>query len=219
LTDFPDLVSIVVGLIGGLIPAYIMHKLSVRQSRKERFIPYLQKLYGIVSRIMKNAEAEKLSDRYKSFVNAKIEGRMREIAIKDLGKEQVNEPPYSSPEFVPYTFFVISYDKLIEIVRECRNFESVYSEMVSTGLLPALKVRDETLARFLSFFHDSTEYIVNETSGYFDKLMMTNETKTAQEFESRFQGEVFQRMLKLSISTRNLFNFGAELEKRLKKYV
>lgn len=164
----------VVGLVIGIITTYIGHTLSVRRSREERFTPYLQKLYGIVSRIMRNSNAEKLRDRYKLLVNARVEGRMREIAIKDLGEEQAGEPLYLKPEFVPLIFFVESCNDLVETVRECRNFESVYSEMEAKGLVSALKVRNGRLAHSLSWFHDSTKNIANETSDFFDRLVMTN---------------------------------------------
>jgi hypothetical protein len=53
-------------------------------------------------------------------------------------------------------------------LKECRGFESVYTEMEEKGLIQALRLRTERLFGSLNVFHQSAKSISRETSDITD---------------------------------------------------
>jgi DNA-binding Lrp family transcriptional regulator len=174
-------------------------------------------MYGIVSRIMRKIDAEKLGEHYKMLLNARIEEEMRETAMKKLNIEPSNVFESFGTSFVAYSLFVSSFNDLIETIRECREFESAFSDMDQKGLLSTLRLRDERLHSDLYWFHESSRYIVEETKDIADKLRTTTEVNDQTKAGVMSQSQTFQRIMMLN--THNLFLPGKSLEKRLRKYV
>jgi len=107
--DYQELISgFVLGLISGFFVEYIRHHFSVKRSKKEGFLPYLRKLYGSVSEIMKKTDAKELSKRYDRLFNAKVKEKIRESAIMELtGEEHIEIPEYMRPAFSARLMFFI----------------------------------------------------------------------------------------------------------------
>ena len=218
LADFTELlITFVLGLSTAYSTAYIAYWLSVRRSKKEQFQPYLQKLYGIVSRIMSHADAEKLNERYRHLLNAAIDQEIRESAMKKLAIEPSNVFESFGSSFIAYSLFVHSFNDLVETIRECKDFEIIFSEMEKKGIFSTLKLRERRLHTELSWFHGSSGYVVEETKDIVGALRTTTEANDQSSPGSMSPSQAFQKLMMLS--THNLFHFGASLEKRLKKYV
>lgn len=224
MADHLDLIiSFVSGLFIGAVTTYLGHLWSMRRTKEEEFLPYLRKLYGIVSRIMDRTDAENFKTQYNRLIDAKVNEKMRELAIKELTEGQTSKIPmpiWWSPSLATYITFVMSFKHLIEVAKECRDFESVYAEMEIKGLIQALKLRNNRLSGYLNMFHSSAEYVSDETSDIIEKLEKIEQTSEAiavKEFKSIFQDDMLQRLLELT--THNLFHFGLELKKQLEKHV
>lgn len=218
--DYQELVlGLVLGSISGFLVGffveYLHHYFSGKRSKEEVFLPYLRKLHGSISEIMKNTEAEELGKRYDRLINARIEEKMRESAIRELGaKEHVEIPEYMKPAFSALLIFLSSYNSIVEVIRECKRFESVYTEMEEKGLIATLKVHHGRLYNRLSFFHGSASYIVEETSDIVDNLVKASELKEGQTI---FEDDIFGTLRR--INTHNLFLYGSEVQQQLKKRV
>ncbi len=219
--NYPELIlTFISGLIIGIFLEFIRHSLSVRRSKREGLLPYLRQLYGSISRIMEKTDADKLNSRYERLFNAQIEEKMRESAYKKLvGKDNAKLPFLRSPAFGPYMMFLLSYNSLVEVVRESKQFESVYMEMEKKGLITTLKVHHKRLYFPLISVHQYTSHIVEVTSGIVDDLVTSYELKDDQEKERMVEDEIFAVLQRLSVPTSNLFNFGSQLQKQLKKFV
>lgn len=217
--DYQELILVfMLGLISGFFVEYVHHYFSVKRSKKEGFLPYMRKLYGSVSEIMEKTDAEELNRRYDRFINAKIKEKMRESAIKELaGKESIKFHELMSPAYPALLMFLSSYNSLIEVIRECKRFESTYVEMEKKGLIDTLKIHHGRLYSPLSFFHSSANYIAEETAEIVDNLVTAYELKEGQASETIFEDNVFEIIRK--IATHNLFHFGSELQKQLRKRV
>lgn len=209
--------TFVVGLGIGIITTYVGHWLSGKRLKKEQFSPYLRKLHGIISRIMTKTEAKQLNSRFHALQNAMIEEEMRKSAMEKLSIEPSNVFESFGSSFGAYFFFISSFDSLVETIRECKNFESVYSEIEKKGILSTLELRDKRLYTYLSWFHDSASYIVKKTKDIFDQLRTTNEAIDQSESGTMSQSQAFQRIR--MINTHDLFHWGEWLEKRLRKYL
>ncbi len=183
----------------------------------KQFLPKLRQLHGIVARIMDRSEATHLRNRYEKLIEVAIDQKMREDAYKKIMKEQNIKSPALSPVDAHYMFFMMSYNSLREVIIECRNFESVYAEMRKEGLVEALKVRQKRLHGDLSWFHNSAEYVVNETRDIVEGLEAKTNMGDEGKPETISQDDVLKRML--ALSTHNLFNWGSQLEKQLRKHI
>lgn len=208
------LLVIVAGIIGG----YIGHYLTVRRAKQEDFLPYLRQLHGIISRIMEKTDAEKLRDRQQQWMKAQIEQKMRENAYKDLMNDK-NARLYGeiSPSLVSLMMFMLSYNSLIEVIRQCARFETVFAEMEKKGLITALKVHHRRLYFPLIEVHSSARYITEETDSIRDKLLTSNEMKDRQNIDELVEGETYEKLQRLN--THNLFHFGSQLEDQLRKRI
>lgn len=184
-------------------------------------MPYMRKLYGIVCRIMDRKDAEGLKAQHERLIEVTVKEKMREIAVKELtdGKNSLIPMSLWSPVFTTYTFFLFYLRQLIEVARECKEFESVYAEMDKKGLIQALNIRNKRLSGSLAMFHSSAEYVSEETSDIIEnfKFDQTSEITAEKQFESMLQDDRLQKMLELA--THNLFHYGAQLKKQLEKQV
>lgn len=210
--------GVISGFLVGFFGEYFHHRFSRKRSREEVFLPYLRKLHGSVSEIMRRTEAEELRERYDTLINARIEEKMRESVTTELtGKEPIEIPDYMRPVFSAWLGFVSSYNSIVLVIRECRNFESVYAEMEKKGLIATLKVRHGRLYSPLSFFHGSASYIVEETADIVDSLAAAYEMKEGEASKEIFEDNVFGILR--GINTHNLFLYGSELQKQLEKRI
>lgn len=210
--------TLISGFVVGFFVEYVHNHFSEKRSRKEEFLPYLLKLYRSVSRIMDNTDAQELSRNYERLMNATIEKKMRESAIRELtGKEEIKLYEWMRPTSYVWITFLFSYNSLIEVIRECNRFETVYMKMEKEGLMHALKLHHGRLYNRLSFFHSSASYIVKETNEIVGNLVKSNELKKEQGIEAIFEDEIFGILL--GLSTGNLFRFGSQLEKQLRKQI
>jgi len=121
------------------------------------------------------------------------------------------------PAFSASLMFLSSYNSIVEVIRECKRFESVYTEMEKKGLIATLKVHHRRLYNHLSFFHGSASYIVEETTDIVDNLVTAYELKEGQAIKTIFEDNVFGILRR--INTHNLFQSGSQLEKQLRKRV
>lgn len=219
MTDYIELIiAFISGLVVGVIPAYLGHLLSMRRTKKEEVLPYLTKLYGIVSNIMQRTDAEYVKLYYDEWIEAKINETIRERAIKDLTGEK--NPQIPMHHWLPDTFgvsfsFFNSFKKLIEVAKECRDFESLYAEMGKKGLTHALGLRNSRLSGSLNMFHLSAEYVYQTTSGVIEKF------ENIQSRPALVSDPAISDALKtlLGLATHNLFLNGADLKKQLEKTI
>lgn len=199
----------------GLIPTFIAYWLSVKRARKEQFSSYFLSLYGIVSKMITRVHAGNLNDRFKALMNARIEGEMRKSAMEKLGIDPSSVVENAGPSFAADFLFLLSFGDVIETVKECRNYESVFSEMEKKGILPSLRLRDEKLHSYLFWVHNSAQTIVEQTKDI--ALETRTEKDDKKESEASIESQDFQNLM--GLSTEYLFRYAKLLEKRLRKYV
>jgi len=186
----------------GIVSTYLAHVWSVRRSEKKRFMPYLLRLYGIAFRTMEKGDATMLKSRYEKL---------------RVGSNSRNGASYYTSEWVHVLPFAHSYNCLVDVIRECRDFEFEYAEMEKKGLIQALKLRKKKLHESMWSFHFAAEQIVRETNAIIDRLVKATEMRDISEFDSIFESDVLKKMLELS--TRDLFRSASESKKQLESYV
>lgn len=181
-------------------------------------MPSLLQLYGIVCRITEKHDAQTIRSRYEDLMTTRTEDEIIERGFKEImDKEDVRFPyyffGYRLARFLP---FVLSYNHMVEALRECRDFEANYAEMEKKGLIQALKLRKKKLHGSLWSFHFAANYIVKETKDIVDKLVTATEMENVSGFDSVFESDVLKKMLELS--TRDVFRSASELKKQLENY-
>jgi hypothetical protein len=214
------LIIVITEVLVAIISAYLGYRFGVKQSKEEPFLPYLRKIYGIISRIMRCKRAEYFEEAYRKYIDVAVEERMRHDAYKAVLKEaEITDSglPTLSRTQVYFIGFLSVYSDLIEVIKECKNYEEIYAQMEKEGLLEALRVHYRGLRGNIYLVHESTSYIVSETKDIIEMLETAEEMDAQSKFNLLSKNEILRRMLKLS--THNLFTFGADLEKSLEKLV
>ncbi len=207
------------GLIIGIILEFIRHSLSKKRKKEEDFLPHIRKLFGIVSKIMKKADAEKLNDRYQKLIETTIEEKKRQIALKDLQMKDSEFRLEVGPLAFAQMRFWHSYEYMIDVVEECRRFEKEYSKMENKGLIQSFKIHHKRVSRNLVDFHVYASSIVKHSEELGDNIIRAYELEDDRGLETIRQEEPFELLRSLSVPVSQLFRFGSQLEKQLEKLV
>jgi hypothetical protein len=200
-------VSFILGLFSGIILAYYRYILSKKTARENFFQPYLNKLHNVVSEILKKRDAAFFEPRYRRF-----------IEIRDSISSQ-RLPIFGSKNFktvfLPYVNFVDSYNHKVELIRQCKEFESIYYDIEKEGI-SVLRVRFKNLYKPLFNFHwQFSEPIVKSAKNIKHNFPTTDEMKT-EDFNTLYNSADIEELLFVNVAG-GLFSYAQKLEKEQRK--
>ena len=140
--------NLLIGFVGGVLTtvfaAIVVERIRYRYQRKlrtkERLSPLLERTLGIVVRIIDNGTHA----RY-------LEPHLNQC----LKSEKANEPPLVKE--VKKAIFQQSYRCLLSMMKDANEFESIYSELLESGMLETIRIQDERLYRAVRSMHRCAE--------------------------------------------------------------
>ena len=136
--------NLIVGIAIGLLTAIFVEEFRYRHQRKlatmQRLSPLLEEALGICVRIVRCGE----DARY-----------LKHHFLQYSASKKANETPLSK-EFKAI-FVQHSYRELLSMMKEARYFETVYSELLRSGLLERIKAYNSILYGKLGWLHSCTE--------------------------------------------------------------
>lgn len=215
---FEITISFLAGLVIASISAILANHFNKKQAKEEPILPYYFELHGIISRILDAGKGVgDLSQKYRYAFDVEVNEKMKAEAKKNvLAQSKILDPgsPTISESSITWMLFGHSCSQMMEVIKECHNFERLYTEMDKKGFISTIGLRDKNLSGNLAWFHESAKYVSRESS----ILMKDYESiKTSDFTNPMFQTTVLPVLFNLSIG--NLLSFGDTLEKRLKKYI
>lgn len=213
-----DYFEITISFLAGLVSAILANHFNKKRAKEEPFLPYYFELHGIISRVLDaGKDVGDLYQKYRHTFDIQVKEEMEEEAKKNvLAHSKILDPgsPIISQSSIGWMLFSHSCSEMMEVCKECLNFERVYAEMNNKGYISTIGLRDKILRGNLVMFHNSAEYISNDS-----KILIENYEliKTFDFTNPLFQTTVLPKLFSLNIV--NLLSFGDTLEKRLKKYI
>jgi hypothetical protein len=213
--------GLIPSLLVALVIEYVKYYRSKIRSREESLLPYLRKLHGNISKILEQTDAKNLRNQYNDWRNTKITQKMVENATQQVMEEEKIEYAHIvdrtlSPASIKEVLFLHGYHSFEELVTECIKFEAVYEEMVTEGLLNVLKVKYSGLYQRMLSFHSCADNAIKDVKQGTVKI---NKIKNMTDFHENYHDDGLDQLFMCDILVHNIFIFGTELEKELRKFL
>ncbi len=178
-------------------------------------------MHGNISRILERTDAKNLDNQYSDLQTTKITQKMYENARQQvMEEEKLNYAPNIdntlSPASIKEMLFLHSYHSLEELFEECVKFEGVYEETQTEGLLNTVEVKYKVLCRMMRNFHSCAETAVKDVK---QGIIKVGSVKNMTDFHTNYHGDSLSKLLMSAILVNNIFTFGSELEKELRKFL
>lgn len=158
-----DLVNVLIGLAIGLSTAIVVEIVRYRNQKRilmiQRLTPLIEKMLGCITRIIKNGEDAKVLD-----------GAFRQYSES----EKSNEPYLIKG--VKKALFEFSQRGLRSLKEDAIEFESVYSELLKTGMLETIRTNNQRLYTKIGCLHGCTETFSGEKIDSLEEAMTLSHT-------------------------------------------
>ena len=213
--------GLIPSLVIALIIEYAKYYRSKIRSREESLIPHLRKMHGNISKILEKTEAKNLDKKYDDLQTTKITQKMYENARQQVMVEEKINYPHNvdntlSPASMKEVLFLHSYRSLEEVFMECMKFEVVYEEMQTEGLLNTLEVKYKVLYRMMRSFHSCAKTAMNDVK---QGIIKVGSVKDVTDFHINYKNDHLRQLFMSDILVHNIFTFGSDLEKELRKFL